>query len=81
MSRAVHVEVGDQVFAGKSTEPFGAVRQVRHHELIVDVEGFGDAAIPGSAVEAVHEHKVIVELAALSLDLRRAIRRAHDQER
>ena len=38
MNHAVQVEIGDQVFAGKHAEPFGAVRLVHTHELVIDIE-------------------------------------------
>ena len=80
MAKAVRVEVGDQVFAAEDKPAFGAVRQVRPHELLIDVEGFGDTTIPASAVRAVHDEKVVIDVGRLPADLQAAIQRAHDRE-
>jgi len=80
MTTPVQVVVGDELFAEGATEPFGAVRHVKPHELVVDIEGFGDTAIPAAAVTAVHDHKVVVDPARLPPQLRDAIEHAHDVE-
>jgi hypothetical protein len=80
MTKSVQVEIGDQVYAGKSTEAFGGVRAVHEHDLIVDIEGKGDVKIPAAAVEAVHDHKVVVTVHALPPEIREAIAHAHEQE-
>ena len=74
------MSVGDELFAEGSTEAFGAVRHVRAHELLVDIEGFGDTTLAAEAVLAVHDHKVIVDIASLPEYLRTAIAHAHDRE-
>jgi len=80
MTKSVAVEIGDQVYAGKATEAFGAVRAIHPHGLLIDIEGRGDVTIPAEAVEAVHDHKIVLNLSALSHDLRKAISHAHEQE-
>lgn len=74
------VSVGDQVFTREGGEEFGSVRYVHPHELVIDIEGAGDFTIPASAVTAVHDGKIIVDKAALSQDVVRAIAAAHKQE-
>jgi hypothetical protein len=74
------VEIGDQVFGGEGAEAFGAVRQIRSHELVVDIEGSGEAVIPAGAVISVHDGKVVVDVALLSADVQVAIGRAHSRE-
>lgn len=76
----VAVKVGDQVFAREGAVAFGAVRQVHSHELIIFIEGEGDAAIAASTVKAVHDGKVIVDITSLSPELRKAIAAAHTRE-
>ncbi len=77
----VEVNVGDQVYAAEGADPFGAVRRVHPHELIVFVEGTGDLAVPAAAVAAVHDGKVVLDPGALAPELRRAIAGAHQGER
>lgn len=80
MTKPVQVNVGDELFADGATEAFGAVRHVSAHELIVDIEGFGDTKLPASAVVGVHDHKIIVDVASLPDQIRAAVEHAHDQE-
>lgn len=77
----VEVNVGDQVYAAEGADPFGAVRRVHAHELVVFVEGTGDLTVPAAAVSAVHDGKVVLDPAALGPDVRRAIAGAHQGER
>jgi hypothetical protein len=76
----VTVVVGDQVFSREGTLPFGAVRHVRVHELIVNIEGSGDVVVPAVAVRSVHDGKVIVDVGALPSSVREAIAVAHKNE-
>jgi hypothetical protein len=76
----VTVTVGDQVFTREGTLSFGAVRHVRVHELIVNIEGSGDVAVPASAVSSVHDGKVIVDVGSLPATVRQAIALAHRGE-
>lgn len=80
MTTRVGVNVGDEVFAKGKSEAFGAVRVVRAHELIIDIENFGDAAVPAAAVIEIHDRKIVLDPAALPDDLRQAIAHAHDRE-
>ena len=77
------IEVGFQVFAAGETEEFGAVREVLpggRPQLVVDIENSGDHVIPLSAVTAVTEQKVMVDLRRLPESVREAIKHAHDAE-
>lgn len=76
----VGVGIGDQVYAKDGDDPFGAVRKVHAHDLLVYIEGTGDVTIAASAVTAVHDDKVIVDITALAPDIQRAITRAHIRE-
>lgn len=80
MTTPVQVSIGDEVFAQGSTQPFGAVRKVGAHELVVDIEGFGDTTLHADVVVSVHDHKVIVDASRLPPHLRGAIAHAHDEE-
>ncbi len=74
------VSVGDQVYTKEGGEEFGSVRYVHPNELVVDIEGAGDFNIPAESVRAVHDGKVIIDLAAVSSDVKAAIAKAHQQE-
>jgi hypothetical protein len=80
MTKRVQVNVGDQVFAREDGEVFGGVREVRAHELVVDIEGLGDIVVPAEAVKAAHDQKVILDVKQLPQEVRNAIAHAHDQE-
>lgn len=80
MTTRVAVAEGDQVFTGEGVAAFGAVRLVREHDLIVDIEGAGDVSIPGGAVRSVHDGKVIVDVKSLDDRTRRAVADAHRRE-
>ncbi len=80
MSKHVRVAIGDQVFADGRTEAFGSVRQVSEHELIVDIENFGDVRIPSPIVLQVHDAKVVIDVRNLPGDVRAAITAAHSVE-
>lgn len=78
--KRVEVHVGDQVFAQEGASSFGAVRLVQAHHLYVAIEGAGDIEVPATAVRAVHDGKVVLDLGALPEDVRLSIARAHDRE-
>jgi hypothetical protein len=80
MSKNVQVQIGDEVVAHKDSQKFGAVREVHPHELIIDIEGFGDIRLPAGAVLAVHDGKVVVDVRKLPDQVQNAIRHAHDLE-
>jgi hypothetical protein len=77
------IEVGYQVFGDGESEEFGAVREVLpggRPEIVVDIENYGDHLIPLSAVTAVTEQKVMVDLRKLPESVREAVKHAHDAE-
>jgi hypothetical protein len=77
------IDVGYHLFVSGGTEEVGAVREVApagRPEIVVDIENAGDFIIPLSAVVAVVEQKVIVNVDALDDGVRDAIRHAHDAE-
>ena len=77
------IKVGFQLFAAEGGEGFGAVRDVvpaGRPELVINIEGSGDFTISLDAVTAVHDSKVLVDLAKLEPHIRHAIKRAHDRE-
>jgi hypothetical protein len=71
---------GFDVFLTDGDKSFGAVRQVRKHELVVYIENAGDFEIPLSAIKDAQAEKVILDAARLEPKLREAIRRAHSGE-
>jgi hypothetical protein len=74
------VSIDDQVFAHDGEAAFGAVRGVHAHALLVYVEGIGDVTVPAAAVTSVHAGKVIVDVAALPVDIQKGIAAAHRRE-
>lgn len=72
-----NIREGFDVFLHNGEKTFGAVRQVRKHELVVYVENAGDFEIPLSAVTDAEAGKVILDSTKLDPKLREAIRRAH----
>ncbi len=74
------IEPGFQVYAGEGVEAVGGVRQLRGRELIIDIEGAGDFIVPRRVVAAVHDQKVILDVAQLDENIREAIAHAHDLE-
>jgi len=74
------IQEGFDVFVHDGQKAFGAVRQVRHHEIVVYVENGGDFEVPLSAVKAVHDEKVVLDSGHLDARLKDAIRRAHSGE-
>ena len=77
------IEIGFQLFAAEGGEVFGAVRTVLpagRPELVINIEGAGDFTISLDAVTAVHDQKVLINLAKLEPQIRKAIKHAHDRE-
>ncbi len=78
------IEIGFQVFTADGGEEVGAVRQVVPNdrpEIVVYIENTGDFTIPLAAVTAVHNQKVVVDVAKLDPRVQVAIGRAHDAEK
>ena len=80
MTQPVPVKIGDQLFDREDGAAFGSVVGVHAHELLVEIEGVGQAVLPGISIRAVHDGKLIVDLAQLPPPLRASIKRAHDRE-
>jgi hypothetical protein len=74
------IQEGFDVFLHDGDKSFGAVRQVRHNEIVVYVENGGDFEVPAAAVKEVHDEKVVLDSARIDDRLREAIRRAHSGE-
>jgi hypothetical protein len=80
MTQRVAIKIGDQLFDGEEGAAFGAVVGIHEHELLVEIEGVGQSVLPGAAIRAVHNGKLIVDLAQLPAPLRASIKHAHDRE-
>ncbi len=82
MAGKFSIAVGDQVYLEDGAEEVGAVRDVGStpNELVVYIENGGDFSVPAEAIRAAHSGKVILREEALSRELRKAIRHAHDSE-
>jgi hypothetical protein len=74
------IREGFDVFLHDGEKSFGAVRQVRKHELVVYIENSGDFEIPLSAIKDTEAEKVILDSGKLDAKLKEAIRRAHSGE-
>jgi hypothetical protein len=80
-NRAVfNVEVGFQVFLSEGGEEIGAVREVTPDHLIIYVEGARDFHVPGPAVLAAHDGKVILDPSKIDPAILESARHAHDRE-
>ena len=80
MTQPVSVKIGDQLFQREDGAAFGSVVGIHAHELLVEIQGVGQAVIPAIAIKAVHDGKLIVDLAQLPPPLRTSIKHAHDRE-
>ena len=80
MPQRVPVKIGDQLFQREDGTVFGAVVGIHEHELLVEIEGVGQAVLPGTAIKAVHDGKLIVDISLLPAPLRTSIKHAHDRE-
>jgi hypothetical protein len=77
------INIGDQIFLHDGDDEFGAVRDVApdgRPEIIIYIENTGSFTVPLSAITAVHDGKVVVELDKLPVDVQVAVRHAHDSE-
>lgn len=83
MTKLPLIKEGFQAFSTEGGDEFGAVRAVApggQPEIVVYVENSGDFTIPLTAVHAVHDGKIIVDLAKVDSVLRAAISKAHNRE-
>lgn len=77
------IGVDYEAFVSDGDAAIGAVHEVAPQgrpELVIRVENAGDFSVPFSAVEAVHDGKVVLTCRKLDMRLRRAIGHAHDAE-
>jgi hypothetical protein len=77
------IQKGFDVFIQDGDKAVGAVRQVYlggKPEIVIYVENAGDFVVPISAVKDVYAEKVVLNPAALSLELKQALGHAHDVE-
>lgn len=58
LTQQVPVKIGDQLFQREDGAAFGAGVGIHAHELLVEVEGVGQAVIPAAAIKAVHDGKL-----------------------
>jgi hypothetical protein len=83
MGKLPLIEVGDQLFLSDGAAAIGAVRTVApggRPELLVNVEGFGDAVVPLDVVEKVVAGKVVLRYDRLAPELQRAAKHIADRE-
>jgi hypothetical protein len=77
------IHLDDQVFAEEGGTEVGAVRQVGpagKPVIVVYVENAGDFVVPLTAVNAVHDGKVILKVDKLEPALQHALAHAHERE-
>ena len=77
---AKKIQQGFDVFLHDGEHTFGAVRDVRAHEIVVYIENAGDFTVPMSAVQDVHDEKVILNSGKIDKALKAAIAHAHQGE-
>ncbi|MES2294116.1 MAG: hypothetical protein V4527_12515 [Pseudomonadota bacterium] len=80
MTMSEKIQEGFDVFTHDGEKSFGAVRQVRKHEIVIYVENGGDFVVPLDAVMDAHSEKVILDSGKLDARLKETIRRAHSGE-
>jgi hypothetical protein len=80
MTMSEKIREGFDVFTHDGEKSFGAVRQVRKHEIVIYVENGGDFVVPLDAVMDAHSEKVILDSGKLDARLKETIRRAHSGE-
>jgi hypothetical protein len=68
------------VFLHDGEHSFGAVRQVSATEIVIYVENGGDFTVPLTAVQDVHDEKVVLNSGRIGEALKAAIMRAHQGE-
>jgi hypothetical protein len=77
------IQEGFDVFIHDGDKAVAAVRQVfpgGKPEIVIYVENAGDFVVPMTAVKDVHEEKVVLSRAMLSLELKQALGHSHDVE-
>ena len=74
------IHQGYDVFLHDGEHSFGAVRQVSATEIVIYVENAGDFTVPLSAVQDVHDEKVVLNRGRIGEALKAAIQRAHQGE-
>lgn len=74
------IQEGFDVFVHDGEDAIGAVRRVTPRALVIYVENAGEFTLPLTAVQAVHDEKVVLDCDMLDARLRRAIGHAHDAE-
>lgn len=79
--QAKEIQELSEVFVEEGAHAIGAVRQVNDNNITVFIEGHGDVNIPLDQIASVHDSKVMLSESKLSDEVKKAIRRAHDQER
>ena len=77
------IQEGFEVFLKDGEDPFGSVMRIespKSKDFVIYVENAGEFRVPLSAVDAVHEGKVVLHRARLEPELQRAIDHAHEGE-
>ncbi len=74
------IQEGFDVFVHDGEDAIGAVRRVTPRALVIYIENTGEFTLPLTAVQAVHDEKVVLDCDKLDARLRRAIGHAHDAE-
>lgn len=74
------IEQGTMAFVQEGREGVGAVLSATDAALVIYVENAGEFTVPRSAVRAVHDKKVILDISRLDRAFLSAIGHAHDRE-
>ena len=77
------IQEGFEVFLRDGEDPFGAVRHIespKAKDFVIYVENAGEFRVPMTAVDAVHDGKVVLHRGRLDPLLLDAIRHAHEGE-
>lgn len=74
------IETGFMVFLAEGKEGIGAVRETAAEHIVVYVENSGEFKVPRSAVQRVHDDKVLLDPGKVDKALLQAVGHAHDSE-
>jgi hypothetical protein len=74
------IQPGFMVFLKEGSEGIGAVRKFENGELTIYVENRGEFMVSRSAIVAVHDGKVLLDVNKLDRSIVNAVGHAHDSE-
>ena len=74
------IQEGFDVFLHDGEHTFGAIRRVSAHDIVIYIENAGNFTVSMSAVQDVHDEKVVLNSGKIDKALRDAIAKAQKGE-